>query len=93
MDSDLVAIFGIPFALAVLVAYFIGRKLFSALSYKNLQRIGSPLNKVVGSVWRIILIVITAIISFFVAAFVFLAIALGSGGGSTYGTPIFRPKT
>lgn len=77
----------LPVATALLLAIW----LFSMKSYKNSQLTGSTFKKIFNVFFRLILVIVTAIISWMVLVFI------GFGAGvysmmSTYGTPIHRPR-
>jgi len=65
----------------------------SRKSYKTTMVSGTPLKKFIFMLGAGVLSVITAIVSFFVLAFVALLIICHDGCGSTYGTPLYRPKS
>lgn len=76
--------------LPALLVLLVGITLFSSQGYKNVQITGSTLKKVFDFIFRLILIAITAIVSWIVL--VFIGFSNGSYSMSTYGTPIHRPR-
>ena len=77
----------LPALLLLLVAI----TLFSSQGYKNVRLAGSAFKTVVDTIIRIFLIILTAVVSWVVLAFI--GFSNGSYSMSTYGTPIYRPKT
>jgi hypothetical protein len=78
--------FAIPAVLTLLLAV----TFFSSKSYKAVRATGNAFKIIVHVIVSVILLIITAVVSWVVV--VFVGLSNGSYQMSTYGTPIHRPK-
>ncbi len=81
----------INFIVPAIIIFYLGRYLFTSPNYKKARLTGSTAHKIFAFLTRLIALVFTALVSWVVLLFV----GVTSGAykiGSTYGTPIFRPK-